>query len=69
LDYWADLGDNRIGPILKDLVAAIDETDSADLLQRLSVRLKFMAGSVNSLAKVHAAKETARKPAAKRGGR
>ena len=54
LQYWADLGDNRIGPILKELVAAIEETDDSDLLYRLAVRMKFMSGSVNSLSRSRA---------------
>ena len=65
LEYWADLGDNRIGPLLKELVAAIADTENPELLQRLSVRLKFMSGSVNSMAR----RQSACKPTAPSGGR
>lgn len=48
--YWADLGDNRIGPVMRELVEAIADCDDPDLIKRISVRLKFLSSSVNSYA-------------------
>jgi hypothetical protein len=48
LKYWADLGDNRIGPILLQLVDAIQDSDDTDTLRKLANRLKFMSGSIHS---------------------
>ncbi|QDP65815.1 MAG: hypothetical protein Unbinned7865contig1001_14 [Prokaryotic dsDNA virus sp.] len=47
---WADLDDNRIGPILKELAEAVDSTDDIETLRRVGNRLKFMSSSVHSLA-------------------
>jgi len=48
LRYWADMGDNRIGPILAELVEAILEEDDPSKLTKLGNRLKFMSSSVIS---------------------
>lgn len=45
---WADLNDNRIGPILQDLAGAAENTTDDETLRQLANRLKFMAGAVNS---------------------
>ena len=46
---WADLEDNRIGPLLRELAEAIEATDDPVMLSRISSRLRYMSGSVNSL--------------------
>jgi hypothetical protein len=48
LMYWADLGDNRVGPILRELAAAIEGTTDDDTLRQIANRLKFMSGSVHT---------------------
>jgi len=45
---WADLNDNRLGPILRDLAEAAEDTTDDETLRRLANRLKFMAGAVHS---------------------
>lgn len=45
---WADLGDNRIGPILRELANAIEETEDDETLRKIANRLKFMSGAVHS---------------------
>ena len=45
---WADLKDNRVGPILRELADAIEETDDDETLRKIANRLKFMASSVHS---------------------
>lgn len=49
LEYWADINDNRLGPIFRELAAAIEETDDDETLRQMANRLKFMSGAVNSL--------------------
>ena len=46
---WADLEDNRVGPILRELAEAIEATDDPVMLSRISSRLRYMNGPVNSL--------------------
>lgn len=50
MEYWADVGDNRIGPLMRELVEAIADCDNPDTIKRISVRLKFLSSSVNSYA-------------------
>lgn len=45
---WADLNDNRIGPILRELADAAENTTDDETLRQLANRLKFMAGAVHS---------------------
>ena len=45
---WADLQDNRLGPILRELAKAAEETTDDETLRQLANRLKFMAGAVHS---------------------
>ena len=54
---WADLDDNRIGPILRQLAEAIEETDDDETLRRIANRLKFMSGSVHTLRHARRAKQ------------
>ena len=46
---WADLDDNRVGPILKELAAAIEGTEDEVTLYKIQRRLLFMSSAVNSL--------------------
>lgn len=48
--YWADVGDNRIGPLMRELVEAIADSNDPDMIKRIASRLKFLSGSVNSYA-------------------
>lgn len=45
---WADLNDNRLGPILRELADAAESTTDDETLRQLANRLKFMAGAVHS---------------------
>ena len=45
---WADLNDNRFGPILRDLAEAIDDCENSEILFRVQRRLTYMAGATNS---------------------
>lgn len=48
--YWADVGDNRIGPLIRELIEAIADCEDPEQIKRISVRLKFLSSSVNSYA-------------------
>ena len=50
LRHWADLGDNRIGPIMNELAEAIADLEDSDQIARIGNRLKFMSSSVTSFA-------------------
>jgi len=56
MEYWADVGDNRIGPLMRELVEAIADCDDPDAIKKISVRLKFLSSSVNSYANRKAAR-------------
>lgn len=45
---WADLEDNRIGPILRELAEVLEDTDDPVILAKVANRLKFMSGSIHS---------------------
>lgn len=47
--YWADTGDNRVGPIMRELIDAMHDCD-ADKLSRVATRLKFLSSEMQSLA-------------------
>jgi hypothetical protein len=48
MEYWANLGDNRVGPIMRELVEALSDCDDTDKLRRIASRLKFLSSSVYS---------------------
>lgn len=45
---WADLNDNRFGPILRELAEAVEDCDDQDMLYKIQRRLIYMSGAVNS---------------------
>lgn len=45
---WADISDNRLGPILAELAAAVEDTTNDETLRQIANRLKFMSGAVHS---------------------
>ena len=45
---WADLNDNRLGPILRELAEAAEGTTDDETLRQLANLLKFMAGAIHS---------------------
>ena len=51
LRYWADLGDNRVGPLMRELADAIADTDDADTLYRLHRRLMSMANIAGQMSR------------------
>ena len=48
LRNWADVGDNRFGPILRELVDTITDCEDPEKLRCIANRLKFMSSSIHS---------------------
>lgn len=48
--HWADIGDNRIGPIMRELVEAIADCADPHEVRRIARNLKFLSSSINSMA-------------------
>lgn len=48
--HWADIGDNRIGPIIRDLIEAIADCSDPHEVRRIARNLKFLSSSINSMA-------------------
>ena len=45
---WADLNDNRFGPMLRELADAIEDCESPEMLYRVQRRLLYMSSATNS---------------------
>lgn len=50
MDYWADAGDNRFQPIIRELVEAAIESGDRDKIKSVANRLKFLSSSMHSYA-------------------
>lgn len=48
--HWANLGDNRVGPIISELVIAISEMTDPHDVRRVARNLKFLSSSINTMA-------------------
>lgn len=48
--HWADIGDNRVGPIIRELIEAISECGDPHEVRRIARNLKFLSSSINSMA-------------------
>jgi len=48
MHYWADVGDNRFGPIMKELADAVLDEEDPVKLTKIANRLKFMSSSILS---------------------
>lgn len=56
--HWADIGDNRVGPLMRELVVAISEITDPHEVRRIARNLKFLSSSINSMAHTIAARES-----------
>lgn len=50
LDFWADLGDNRIGPIIREMIDALEDSESPHLVRKVSRRLRMLSSSLDAMA-------------------
>ena len=66
--YWAEVGDNRFGPILKELVEALEDCDDPVKLSKIANRLKFLSSAIHTHAHYATARKTSGKPGADNGG-
>jgi hypothetical protein len=48
--YWADTGDNRIGPLLRELIEALADTNDPHLVKAMARRIHMLSSSLNSMA-------------------
>lgn len=47
--YWADVGDNRIGPLIRELIEALAESDDPHKVRHIARRLRLLASSLESM--------------------
>lgn len=47
--YWASLGDNRVGPLFREIVIAISEMTDPHEVRRVARNLKFLSSSINTM--------------------
>lgn len=47
--YWAQLGDNRVGPLMAELIEAIAESEDPHFVRKVARRIRMLAGSLESM--------------------
>lgn len=50
LPYWADIGDNRVGPLMRELTEALADSGDPHFVRAVSRRLRLMSSSLDSMA-------------------
>lgn len=48
--YWADIGDNRVGPLLRELIEALADSDDPHLVKSAAQRMTRLSSSLHSMA-------------------
>lgn len=48
--YWADIGDNRVGPLLRELIEALADSDDPHFVRSVAQRITRLSSSLNSMA-------------------
>lgn len=48
--YWADIGDNRIGPLIRELIEAVGDTDDPHLIKQTARRMRMLSSSIDCIA-------------------
>lgn len=48
--YWADLGDNRVGPIMRELIESLAESGDPHFVRKVSRRIRLLASSLDTMA-------------------
>lgn len=48
--YWANVGDNRVGPLMRELIEALAESDDPHFVRQISRRIQLLSSSLNSMA-------------------
>ena len=48
--FWADLGDNRIGPLLREVIEALEEANDPHMTRKVARRIRMLSSSLDSMA-------------------
>lgn len=48
--YWADIGDNRVGPLIRELIEALADSGDPHFVRKTARRLHLLSSSLNSMA-------------------
>ena len=48
--FWADLGDNRIGPLLREMIEALEEANDPHMTRKVARRIRMLSSSLDSMA-------------------
>ena len=48
--YWADVGDNRVGPIIRELIEALADSGDPHFVRKISRRVRLLASSLETMA-------------------
>jgi hypothetical protein len=48
--YWADIGDNRIGPLIRELIEVIGETENPHVVKQTARRIRMLSSSFDCIA-------------------
>lgn len=52
---WANIGDNRIGPLMRELIEALAESGDPHLVRHISRRMRLLASSLECMSSEMAA--------------
>lgn len=47
--YWADIGDNRVGPLMRELIEALADSDDPHFVRQTARRIRLLASSLESM--------------------
>lgn len=48
--FWADLGDNRVGPLLRELIEALEDANDPHMTRKVARRIRMLSSSLDSMA-------------------
>jgi hypothetical protein len=47
--YWADIGDNRVGPLMRELIEALADSGDPHFVRHSARRVRLIASSLESM--------------------
>lgn len=48
--HWADLGDNRVGPLIREMIEALADSDDPHFVRQTARRIRLLASSLETMA-------------------
>lgn len=48
--YWADVGDNRVGPLMRELIEALADSGDPHFVRKMSRRIRLLSSSLETMA-------------------